>query len=182
MALKEYHQNPLLESYIHGMANHNKESLINFYETTKTNIYGYILSIIKNPNDAEDLLQEVYIKVYENSPKYEAHGKPLAWVLVIAKNLCYSHIRRQKTNVDITEMYDLQSIENISNDIENKLIINSLFTKISDEERNIIVLYNVTGLKHKEIAKLLNLPLSTVLSKYNRAIKKLKNILKEDIK
>jgi RNA polymerase sigma-70 factor (ECF subfamily) len=46
---------------------------------------------------------------------------------------------------------------------------------LSDEERQIITLHAVSGLKHRQIAELLDIPLSTVLSKYNRAIKKLQN-------
>ena len=60
-------------------------------------------------------------------------------------------------------------------------IVKTIFENITDEERSIIVLHVVTGFKHREIAKMLDLSLSTVLSKYNRAIKKLRKILEEDM-
>ena len=174
---KEYKDyNSLLEKYIEGMSNRDKDSLIKFYEITKSDVYAFILSIIKNKEDAEDIFQEVYIKVYEGADMYQAYGKPLAWLLTIAKNLCYMKLRGKEETVDIDDMY------NLSNEVENKLILKAIFENVSDEERNIIVLHIVNGLKHREIAKILDLSLSTVLSKYHRAIKKLRKILEEDMK
>lgn len=53
-------------------------------------------------------------------------------------------------------------------------------TGLSDQERQVVLLHAVTGLKHREIAALLELPLPTVLSKYSRALKKLRLAMKED--
>ena len=61
---------------------------------------------------------------------------------------------------------------------DDKLFVAQYLAKLSEEERTIVVLHAMTGLKHREIAKHLNLPLATVLSKYHRAIKKLKQIIK----
>lgn len=63
---------------------------------------------------------------------------------------------------------------------EDSIVLNAAMNKLSDEERQIVILHAITGLKHVEIAKLLSLPLSTVLSKYSRAKRKLKNILGEE--
>lgn len=180
---KEYKDyNSLLEKYIDGMSNRDKDSLIKFYEITKSDVYAFILSIIKNKEDAEDIFQEVYIKVYEGADMYQAYGKPLAWLLTIAKNLCYMKLRGKKETVDIDDMYNLSNGDKISDEVENKLILKAIFENVSDEERNIIVLHIVNGLKYREIAKMLDLSLSTVLSKYHRAIKKLRKILEEDMK
>jgi len=179
---KEYRKNSsLLEKYIEGMSNRDKDSLVEFYEATKKDVYAFILSIMKNREDAEDIFQEVYIRVYESADLYQVRGKPLAWTLTIAKNLCYMKLRGKKETVDIDDMYDLSCNDKTGEKVENKLILKTIFQKINDEDRNIIVLHVVTGLKHREIAKMLDLSLSTVLSKYNRAMKKLKKILEEDM-
>ena len=67
----------------------------------------------------------------------------------------------------------LQACESASP--EDRLILTECMKLLSDEERQIVILHAVAGFKHRETAKLLELPLSTVLSKYNRAMKKLKN-------
>ena len=105
------------------------------------------------------------------------------FLVEIFKNLCYMKLRSKKENVDIHQLHEVLENKNINQDIEDRIVLKAAFSVINDEERNIIMLHAVSGLKHREIAKMLNLPLSTVLSKYNRAIKKLKKqIKKEDMK
>ena len=62
---------------------------------------------------------------------------------------------------------------------EDKLVLVTCMEKLSDVDRQIVMLHSVSGFKHREIAELLSLPLSTVISKYHRALKKLKVLLME---
>ncbi len=71
------------------------------------------------------------------------------------------------------EWKDYQGIQE-STTQEDKALIQTCMESLSDEERQILVLHAVAGFKHREIAKILGLKLSTVLSKYHRAIKKMK--------
>lgn len=57
------------------------------YEETRGAVYGFSLSILRNAHDAEDVLQETYIRVFENSASYKPNGNPMPWILQIAKNL-----------------------------------------------------------------------------------------------
>ena len=61
--------------------------------------------------------------------------------------------------------------------MENRIVLEGVLSLLSDEEREIVLLYAVTGMKHKEIAECLGLKLSTTLSKYHRALKKLREHL-----
>ncbi len=185
IALNKYDpltRNKLLDSYIQGMVDKDKNSLINLYELTKEIVFGFILSIIKNKCDAEDIFQEVYIKLYENCEKYNSQGKPLAWIMTVTKNLCYENLRNKKDVSDIDEMHNVGAYDKNNKNVEDKIILDIVFNKITEEERNIIILHVVSGMKYREIADYLNLPLSTVLSKYHRAIKRMKDLLKEDVR
>ncbi|MBQ9072394.1 MAG: RNA polymerase sigma factor [Bacilli bacterium] len=170
----------LLEEYIKNIGYGSKEALSSFYQITKTSVYGFALSILRNQHDAEDVLQEVYIKIYESASTYQANGKPLGWILTITKNLSLMKLRKQKNNKDIDEMKEFLSDGKDTNDAETKLLLSAAFEIISDEERNILILHAVSGFRHREISKLLDMPLSTVLSKYNRAIKKIKKAMSEE--
>ena len=102
-------------------------------------------------------------------------GKPLAWVFTIEMNL----IRRQfNQNQRFISFDDTIEVEEMSVDMTENVInhefLRQLFSILDEDEREIITLHIVSGLKHREIANLLEKPLSTVLSKYNRAMKKLK--------
>lgn len=185
LALNEYDplvRDNLLEDCIEGMNNFDKDALVNFYEMTCNAIYSFILSIIKNKHDAEDIFQDVYIKIYESTSKYQKKGKPLAWILTIVKNSCLEFLRKQKNHSNIDDLYDVGFTDKEKKKIEDRMLIDTIFINITEEERNIIILHIVSGMRFIEIAKFLNLPLSTVLSKYHRAIKKVKKVFEEDIK
>lgn len=154
-------------------------ALADLYEYTATSIYAYALSVTKSVHDAQDVLHDTFIKVYENIHTYTSHGKPMAWILTIAKNLCFQKFRQQSRIVDMSDETILgQFADNTSMSPDDKMFVAQYLAKLSEEERSIVVLHAMTGLKHREIAKHLGLPLATVLSKYHRAIKKLKTIIK----
>lgn len=78
--------------------------------------------------------------------------------------------------VDIPEDQSLEDHLKADDDmsVEDSMIIKECLTILSDDERQIVVLHAVSGYKHKDIADFMEMPLPTVLSKYNRALKKLK--------
>lgn len=150
------------------------------YEKTDRSVYSFILSIMKNPQDAEELMQETYLKVWTSSHLYKDQGKALAWIFTIARNFCYMRLRGRKRESDIP-IEDLEQGE-LCPQIENavdRMVLNKALDVLSEEERQIVLLRTGAGLKHREIAAGLNMPLPTVLSKYSRAIKKLEANLSE---
>ncbi len=168
----------VLDSYIDRIAAGDTEALAFLYRATSASVYGFSLSILKNTQDAEDVLHDSYLAVYSAASAYRSAGKPMAWILTITRNLCLQKLRERKKAADIVpqdwETY-LESHKGISE--EDKLVITECMNRLSDVERQIVALHAVAGFKHREIASLLHIPLSTVLSKYNRAIRKLKKYL-----
>lgn len=172
--------NSLIEESILKLVNQDKEALKELYELTKTAVYGFVLSILKNKHDAEDVFHDVYVKIYDNVDSYNEKGKPMAWILTIAKNECLMHLRKQKKHSNIDDLHEILPSKNKYN-ADDRIILTIAFKEITDEERNIVMLHVIGGLKFHEIAKMLDLSLSTVLSKYHRTMKKLRKIIKEDI-
>ncbi len=175
-----------LEKLISLIATQDKDALSELYELTNKSVYGFAYSFLKNPQNAQDVMQEVFIKIYSSASTYESKGKPMAWILTITKNLSLMKIRSDKRfdSYDKQEedgKYSEEYSEDFSKDSENKIILNDAMNALSDEERQIVILHAMTGLKHREIAEITELNLSTVLSKYNRAIKKLREFLKESV-
>lgn len=169
----------VLDQYINRIADGDKKSLGALYEITRSAIYGFALSIIKNPADAEDILHDVYVHIYGGAKTYKSRGKPMAWMLTITKNLALIRLRDQ-SKADLMPSEEMYFVHNPSVTDEDRMVLQAILRELQDEERQIVVLHSLTGLKHREIATLLEMPLSTVLSKYNRALKKLRKILKEE--
>ncbi len=169
-----------LESYIAKIAAGEKSAVSSLYEETKTAVYGFALSILKNVSDAEDVLQDTYVRIWSAAESYNPLGKPMAWVLTITKNLAMSTLRERSKTADITEeSWMTFEAKSSTTSTEDRLALNAAMQVLSGEERQIIILHAISGLKHIEIARILSIPLSTVLSKYSRARKKLQIALKE---
>ena len=166
------------------VAQGDKEAFQRLYQNTDKTIYGFILPILRNPQDAEEIMQETYLKVWISAGSYQSQGKPLAWMFTIARNLCYMKFRDQKHEADIG-LSDLSEMETGEfcpqiEDAADKLVLNAALHILNEEERQIVLLRTAAGLKHREIAASLELPLATVLPKYNRAKKKLQKHLREE--
>jgi RNA polymerase sigma-70 factor (ECF subfamily) len=163
------------ENLFKKIGNDDMEALGKLYDKTERVMYAYILTLAKNHDDTLDILQDTYLKIKSAAHLYKPMGKPLAWMFTIAKNLYLEKIRKEKRVVDLKDEYIENSI-NLSfvSDPENRMVLETALEVISDEEREIVMMFAVGGMKHKEIARNLDLPLSTELSKYHRALKKLK--------
>lgn len=170
-----------VEQCLFRIREQDPEALEEFYYRTSTSVYGFALSILKNAQDAEDVMHDLYLLVWSGAGTYRAAGKPMAWVLTITRNLCLQKLREYRKRSDIPqEDWETYIGGNSKMSPEDKLILSECLKHLSDEERQVVVLYAVSGFKHREIAKLLEMPLSTVLSKYNRAMKKLRKFMEEN--
>lgn len=83
------------------VAHGDGEAFHQLYLETNRSVYSFILSILKNPQDAEEVLQETYLKIWTSARSYKPQGKPLAWMFTIARNLCYMKFRDQKRIADV---------------------------------------------------------------------------------
>lgn len=168
------------EIFFHISQGDNK-AFANLYTNTYQAVYGFLLSILNNREEAEDVLQETYIKIRENASGYKHNGKPMAWIFTIARNLAYMKLRKRK-RVSMLSIEDAENVVGFSDvtNAEERMVLEAAFRILNVEERQIVMLHAVSGLKHKEISQIMKKPLSTVLSKYNRAIKKLEKAVGGD--
>ena len=169
-----------LERCLVRMADGDTDALSGLYERTHAAIYGYALSLLKNVQDAEDVMQDTFVKAFHAAGQYKSSGRPMAWLMTIARNEALMRIRGRGRTVSMSpEDWQEQFADRPDMSQEDMLTLKALLDTLSDEEREIVTLHALTGLKHREIASLLGLARPTVLSKYNRAIKKLGKSLKE---
>lgn len=158
------------------IAEGDAQAFQDLYDACHTSVYGFALSLTKNTYDAEDVLHDTFVTVWEKSGSYLPLGKPMAWILRIAKNNALMKLRKQSNtdSFDELELSNSLSFSHIDN-LDEKLALKTLIETLDSQEQQIVLLKAVDGLKAREIAELLEIPLNTVLSKYHRAVKKLKN-------
>lgn len=152
-----------------------------FYEATKRPIYYSLLALVKDEATAEDLLAETYVKFLNNLTKLRKNKNPLGYLLVTARNLALDYFKKENrvTHIEdysyeseigasVTETYD-----------DSERLLARMEQLLSEDEYQIVVLYVLSELTHKEIAEHLNKPLGTVTWSYKNAIAKLKKGLSD---
>ncbi len=170
------------EYLIARIAKGDTEALRQLYEQQYTAVYGFAYSFLKNPHDAQDVVQETFVSINTSAAKYRAQGKPMAWILTITKNAALMKLRDGKRTLSYEEAVQphAASEQSFETQVHNSDFARRALSLLSKESRQIVLLHAVSGFKHREIADILGMKLSTVLSKYNRAITKIQNECKED--
>ena len=169
------------DALLFRVAANDRQAFETLYNSTKTAIYGFLLSIVRNPHTAEDIMQEVYIKVYLSAASYTPKGKPMAWLLTIARNLALMKLREKSSKFTLLtpEEFTKSNLSDPEKALDT-LVLEAAMNYLQDDERQIVILHDIAGLKHRETARILQMPLSTVLSKYRRSLVKLQKQFKED--
>ena len=165
------------EAMLSGIAREDSAAFERFYRSTDRTLYTYILSLTRNHHDAQDVMMDTYLKVRANAHRYVPQGKPLAWVFTIARTLVRSRQREAARETLYGDVTEVELAFPATDTQDDALALREAMTVLSEEERQIVLLHAVSGMKHRELSELLELPLSTVLSKYARALAKLKKAL-----
>ena len=170
---------PGLEALLTQVAQGERTALGELYRRTKGAVYALALSYLRTHSDAEDITQNTFLRVWEQAGQFSGQGKALSWILAVTRNLSRMELRRRQQQRQLPlgeEHLELPAPEGPVSP-EDRQLLQSLLERLEPQERQIVVLHAVAGLKHREIAALLELPLSTVLSKYSRSLKRLKKSL-----
>ncbi len=165
----------LVENCISG----NRKSQKELYDMYAPKMFAICLRYTKNQMDAEDTLQEGFVKLYNNLHRFRGEGSFDGWVRRIFVNTAIEHIR--KKNLKVTNGEGLEnSIADkrksaLDNLYEKDIIKTSM--KLSEGYRTVFNLYAVEGFSHKEIANHLGITESTSKSQFSRAKAILRNVL-----
>lgn len=169
-----------LERLIVRIAGGDQEALAELYNATRVKVFAAALGCTGSHQDAQDVTQDTYVKIWESASSYRPQGTPLAWIITIARNLAGMKIRSGKKQTFLEEE-EWNALPGQSQDIspEDREMLQDAMKRLSPEERQVVLLHTA-GFKHRETASFLNIPLSTVLSKYRRALKKMRACMEGD--
>ena len=142
-------------------------------------IYNVVYNLTKDKEEVDDISQEVFLKIYKSLDKYNPEFKFSTWSVTIARNLCVDLLRKKKVSVTAIEEIegvsrDLNTPENRYLNKEKALGIRKAIEDLPENYRTPIVLYYQKGKAYKEIAEMLNLPVTIVKNRLYRARQTLK--------
>ncbi|HHV97234.1 MAG TPA: sigma-70 family RNA polymerase sigma factor [Clostridiaceae bacterium] len=162
-------------------------------ETYQNKVFNIAYSMLNNYEDANDVAQEVFIRVYKSIKNFKGESSFSTWLYRITTNVCLDELRKRKNKnvVSIDEdipfddgevtrqiVDDGPTPDIIAEKKEVREIVNEAIGQLSEEHKTVIILRELQGLSYEEISKIINCPRGTVKSRINRARSALKNILK----
>ena len=168
------------DDYIDLLINKDDEAFKVVYENTKKGVFSMIISIVNNKAVTEDLMQDTYIKMIEKIHTYKRGRNFYAWLLQIAKFTAIDHYRKFKKEIVYDPQEQSYYHDSLKTD-EKTYSVLDLVKPLDDLEKQIVLLHSVDDMKFKDIAKLVNKPLGTVLWLYNKSIKTLQEYLKVEV-
>lgn len=148
------------------------------YNETRRGLFAFILSMCRNYQTAEDIMQTTYIRLRTTISMYRSGESAYAWLYTIAKNITINELNRQRREVSTDIPEALEKGYYIDEECSPiTLLMNKV---LGNDERQIVTLYVISGFKHKEIAEMLDKPIGTVMWAYRNALSKLKKAIKEE--
>jgi RNA polymerase sigma-70 factor (ECF subfamily) len=165
-----------LDNLMIRISHKDMTALEEFYYEIHGAVYGLAYVLTKSHHDAEDIMQNTFIQVWDKAGTYRPGTNAKAWTMTIARNFSLSNYKRKKRYVELD--FDIETSDMLTHSLD-KQIINRMLSILKKDEREIVTLYTI-GFSHKEIAGIVKKPYPTVRWKYRYAIQKLTEFERED--
>jgi RNA polymerase sigma-70 factor (ECF subfamily) len=138
-------------------------------------IWGIAHFYLKDREEARDVAQEVFVRIYNNFRDFEAGSNFTAWALRITRNCAIDRLRQLRARPQADDNQGDDYLSGIASDArpaeaeEHQQVVYRALALMSEMNREMILLKEIQGLKQQEIAEMLSLPLGTVKARTNRA-------------
>ncbi len=187
MEVLKLNDQQLIAEYLNG----NEKAFEELLSRHKDKIYTSIYLFVKDHSLAEDIFQEVFIKIIDTlrKGKYNHEGKFLQWALRISYNMCVDYFRRtrRRPKVSPTETFDIFDVlQNPDLNAEQSIIksqthqkIRNLVDMLPPEQREVVILRHYADMSFKEIAQLTRVSINTALGRMRYALINIRKMVEE---
>jgi RNA polymerase sigma-70 factor (ECF subfamily) len=144
----------------------------------QSRVYAVSYHYMREADEARDVAQDIFVRVYERLDSYDGQSNFLAWLLRVSRNACIDRLRRRAARPPATDLTPDDGVELVAGEPDpeeeagrsaRKALLYRALNGMSDKNREIILLKEIHGLKIEEISEMLGLPVGTVKSRSSRA-------------
>ncbi|MBS9463813.1 RNA polymerase sigma factor [Flagellimonas sp. 389] len=159
------------------------EVLVNTY---KERLYWHIRRIVLNHDDADDVLQNTFIKVYKNIDGFKGDSKLYSWIYRIATNEALTFLKRKSKKLGVSdEGLKTALVENLQSDVyfegdEIQLKLQKALATLPDKQKLVFTMKYFQEMKYEEISEVLETSVGALKASYHLAVKKIETYLKSD--
>jgi len=176
-----------LENLLGATANGDRDAFRTLYDRSSAKLFGVVLRILKNRQKAEDVLQDVYLKIWQKAGSYDpVQGRPITWMATIARNRAIDIIRASRPEQTIDEPGDEEEIFKLGGqDAENVDVaeLESLrfcLGEMKEDDRNYVLLAYYEGYSREELAERFDSPVGTIKTRLRRGLLALRSCLERE--
>lgn len=182
-------------SLLQRIAGRDTDALAELYDRHSRLIYGLILRIIGDRGEAEEILQEAFVRVWTRAGIYEARlGGPLPWIVRVARNCAIDRLRARRVRaavhapgIDVAEIESATPATGIQNpeaavlDVERKQTLTDALAGLPAAQRQLIEAAFFEGYTHSELAQHFGLPLGTVKTRIRAGLLAMRQSLEQAV-
>lgn len=160
----------------------NTYAVTAIYERMGRQILSLGRAVTGSQSSGEDVLQETVLKIIENIHTYRKGGNAKAWIMAIARNAAIDMKSRSSrlgtdSDIDRSELEGSREYDFSSTKQSEIMDVMSALSRLDDTDREIVVMKAMSGLKHKDIAKLIGITVDASKKRYRRALEKLRTLI-----
>jgi len=166
----------------------DQDAFTRLYDATTARLHGLVLRVLRDPAQAEEVTQEVYVEIWRQSARYDASaGSPLAWMMTLAHRRAVDRVRSAEASSQRETRYEQrnrttehdQTAETATGNLEAQRV-RAAMAGLTEAQRSALELAYFGGYTHTEVAQLLELPLGTAKTRIRDGLIRLRDALGVD--
>lgn len=169
-----------IDALIYRIQRSDKQALNTLYDIAGNKLLGIIIRIVADKHESEEVLQDVFVKLWQQSDKFTREGSAWAWLCVMTRNSALDRLRKLKRHSHVStddqeHLIDTFISDNVVDiDADSRLAVNHCLQQLKAQARESILLSYIQGYSHRELAEKMSAPLGTVKAWVRRGLQELK--------
>jgi RNA polymerase sigma-70 factor (ECF subfamily) len=174
--LSDIERNALVKALIHRLQQGDKQALQMLYDETSSKLLAIVLRIVNDKSEAEDVLQEIFIKLWQKADKYSGSGSAWGWLCVSTRNAALDRLRKLQRHPQLSSDEDESLLDDLVKNCQSNdnHAINHCLHELKQDMRQCVLYAYIHGYSHNELAEKLSAPLGTVKAWVRRGLQELK--------
>jgi RNA polymerase sigma-70 factor (ECF subfamily) len=174
-----------LDPLLRRVAQRDVDAFTDFYDATRTRVYGLVVRVLRDRGYSEETTQDVYLQVWRTAESYDpASGSALAWLLTLAHRRAVDRVRSEQAASQRESRYGAATVEPADDHVSEAVIsreerrrVVACLEGLTDVQRECIELAYYQGMTYREVSERLSANLATVKSRMRDALRSLRNCL-----